>query len=79
VAMPFTKEKEKKNLSFLGGFFGKESLQHKNISFSENYGALGVIFAQKNNLTLIPFFFSYIAKLAKSIKNSVSNVMLNMP
>jgi hypothetical protein len=77
--MPSTKEKKKKFISFSGGFFGKENLQHKNISSSENYGALGVIFAQKNNLTLIPFFFSYIAKLAKFIKNSVSNVMLSMP
>jgi hypothetical protein len=41
VAMPSTKEKEKSFLSFLCGFFGKENLAHKNITFSENYVGLG--------------------------------------
>jgi hypothetical protein len=38
---PLQRQKQKKIPSFLGGFSEKENLQHKNISFSEHYVALG--------------------------------------
>ncbi len=47
MAMPSIKEKEKSFLSFLGGCFRKENLQHKDITFSENYVGLGCFLPKK--------------------------------